>query len=110
MLFEELLDDEGVSSEGTDGTDGGKEEMAQQTKDDILSLKESMNSFMERQSSIDGVEDMKVMDHGDGDGIGFDADLVMEILDGARMSTMDSEQNAMREMMEQMDQELSHKQ
>ena len=103
MLFEELLEDEDGPS-----SDGDKEEMAQQTKDDILSLKESMNSFMERQSSVDGVEDMKNVDNEDG--IGFDADLVMEILNGARMNAMDSKQNEMREMMEQMDQELSQKQ
>ncbi len=46
MLFEEMLDD----NENINDFDNT------QTKDDILSLKESLNSFMDEKSGVNGVE------------------------------------------------------
>eukprot|EP01084_Bolivina_argentea_P007992 14952_1 len=100
MLFEEMLNDEEQMNEVT-----------QQTNDDILSLKESLNTFLDQKSSLDGVEmDTEKEETKDNDGIQLDAERVIDIVTAEHEKKYDEERDAMETMMKAMDDELVNKQ
>merc|ERR1712228_1003621 len=77
-----------------------------QTKDDILSLKETLNAFMNKESSEHGVE----IQNDQNEKIQFDADKILKILDNEHEKNQNEQHKKMKNVMNKMDNELMIKQ
>lgn len=107
MLFQDMLDDDNDDDEDDNNKSDNNEEIKQQTNDDILSLNETLNTFINTESSFIGVENDIKHNIDDIDDIEFDPEIVINILKDETKKGLNLENNIMKDLMNKMDDELS---